>query len=271
MPRRLHSASSGLPNGGGVRAHVHRRLAAVHRATERRQRASATLQGQYAWLLTSWLLLAGEAAVASPRPVLMAVVTDRTGWRGSVLSLCTAAGVERLVAASDPQARRAYELEVSLDEGPSFDAMHGRSSVASGAELRRRWPRYGREAAELGVQAVAAVPVDLGSSLVGSLTVTGSAVPEGWVSEHLAELAGALGEVLTSRERSDGGLDLLGMDQFEDADHQPALHQAAGVLHARCGLPIDDGVALIRAHAYAEDRSVADVAADVLGGVTFEP
>ena len=266
---------------GGMAADMHARMAAAHRGSERRQREAARLQRGYARMLTSWALLADEGATASPRPVLMRAVTDRAGWRGSVLTLCTAAGVEELVAASDSQARRAHELEVSVGEGPSFDAMHGRSSLAAGLELRRRWPQYGHEVAELGVQAVASVPVEIGSGMLGSLTVTGAAVPIGWVTEHLAELSVVLGEVLVTRDTVnldtvamdtvDLDLNLPGLNQFEDEDHQPELQQAAGVLHERSGLAIDDAVALIRAHAYAEDRSVADVALDVVRGGVLEP
>jgi hypothetical protein len=56
------------------------------------------------------------------------------------------------------------------------------------------------------------------------------------------------------------------LEMFEDEDFQPTLHQAAGVLYAVQGWALDDAIALIRAHAYAEDRPVAEVADDVLAG-----
>jgi len=263
---------------GGIAAGVHERLAAAHRGSELRQREAARLHRRFARMMTSWALSADEGAVSPPRPVLMGAVADRSGWRGSVLTLCTPTGVEEMVAASDAQARRAHELEVSLGEGPSLDALHGRWSVAAGADLERRWPQYGPEVADLGVRAVAAVPVDVGPGMTGSLTVTGSAVPVGWVTAHLAELAGVLGQVLTMTPETSATpgppaeeLELPGLEEFEDADFQPAMHQAAGVLSERCGLAVHDAITLIRAHAYAEERSVADVAAEVVRGGVLEP
>lgn len=68
-----------------------------------------------------------------------------------------------------------------------------------------------------------------------------------------------------------GETDVPGVDQFADADFQPALHQAAGMLCERTGLPIEDAIDLIRAHAYAEDRPVSEVAAEVIRGTVLEP
>ena len=56
------------------------------------------------------------------------------------------------------------------------------------------------------------------------------------------------------------------LEMLASEDFQPALHQAAGALHAHQGWTVQDAIAMIRAHAYAEDRSVAEVADDVLAG-----
>ena len=53
---------------------------------------------------------------------------------------------------------------------------------------------------------------------------------------------------------------------FENEDFQPTLHQAAGVLYERHGWAIDDAIALIRAHAYAEDQSVTAAAEEIITG-----
>jgi hypothetical protein len=51
---------------------------------------------------------------------------------------------------------------------------------------------------------------------------------------------------------------------WEPEDFQPVLHQAAGKIAAATSCSIDSALALIRAHAFAEARSVTDVAHDVL-------
>jgi hypothetical protein len=53
---------------------------------------------------------------------------------------------------------------------------------------------------------------------------------------------------------------------FEEADYQAVVHQAAGVISVHCDCGIIDAEALLRAHAFAEDRPVADVAQDVVQG-----
>jgi ANTAR domain len=247
-------------------ADMHERMAAGHRRSEARQRAAARVQATYAEKLASWALR--QEAKRSLRPVFMSSVAASAGWNGAVLTVSNRRGVDLLVAASDTTARHAHELEVALAEGPSWEAMLDRESVACPAGLERRWPRYGPAVAELGVQAAVAVPLDLGSSgLAGALTVTGPAVPcnhgdgsgLGAIADALTRTVLLAPGVLTS---SDAALSWPG--PLQDEDFQPRLHQAAGVLHARYGWAVDDAIALIRAHAYADGHTVADVAAKVV-------
>lgn len=254
-------------------ARIHARIAAMHRRSEACQRAAERMHLSFSRRLARWV--AREDASVLLRPVLMTAVANTAGWRGAVLTLSDRTGGEKLVAASDATARRAHELEVALAEGPSRDAVLGKMPVARGTELARRWPRYGPAVGELGVQAVAAVPVDLGwDELGGALTVIGVAAPSLTRSAcGLCEVAEALARtVLQAPEVI--GTDEEGVPElevFEDEDFQPALHQAAGVLHERCNWDIESSIALIRAHAYAEDRPVAEVAEEICRGDLLEP
>lgn len=165
-------------------------------------------------------------------------------------------------------ARRAHALEVVLAEGPSLDALDGRTLAVDVAELSRRWPRYGSAAGRLGVQAAAGVPLELSSrNLAGALTVLGPSVPDEGRS-LVGDVAVALTEtVLTapdSLQLHDAGLPSLLV--FGDEESQACLHQAAGVLRDRWGWSRDDAVAVMRAHAYAEERSIDDAADDVIRG-----
>ena len=49
--------------------------------------------------------------------------------------------------------------------------------------------------------------------------------------------------------------------------HRAVVHQATGMVSVQRGVVVDDALALLRAYAFAEDRPVGDVAADVVGGV----
>ena len=257
----------------GKKGERHQRMAAIHRRSEQRQRAAERLHGAFARNLESWL--GRQVGASSERPLLMSAVASTCGWPSAVLTLYSRDGIERLVAASDPTARQAHELEVALAEGPSWEAARGNATAENGTDLERRWPQYGPAVGRLGVHAVAAAPLDLAvDHLRGSLTVVGEVAPAlSLDSFRIGEIADALARTVLHVPdvvRADGR-DLPSLEVFDDEDFQPALHQAAGVLHERCGWSIDNAIALIRAHAYAEDRPVQEVADEVVRGGLLLP
>jgi hypothetical protein len=255
-------------------AERHGRMAALHRRTEKCQRAAERMHLAFARNLELWL--SRQADGTAERPRLLAAVASTSGWQGAVLTLYNRDGAERLVAASDATARHAHELEVTLAEGPSWDAARGGNvTTEQGTQLEHRWPRYGPAVGRIGVHAVSAAPVDLAvDQLRGTLTVVGDTVPTTSVGDfRLGDVADALARTVLrvpSLVHSDSR-DLPSLEVFGDEDFQPALHQAAGVLHERCGWDIDNAIALIRAHAYAEDRPVQDVAEEVVSGGLLLP
>jgi len=247
-----------------LRAHV----AAMNRHSEACQRMAENVLSSFAGRLERWA--ARDDASPSLRPVLMGEVARTACWGGVVLALRDGSGGEALVAASDARARRIHEAQVVLAEGPALEAAQGYTSIAYGAELERRWPRFGEIAYGLGVEAVAALPVDCGhDNVAGSLSAIGPPMPDQRGDlRGLRKVAEAVDEgILRSPNLVRGtGTQPPGLEMFEDDDFQPVLHQAAGALTSREGWDVGDAIELIRAHAFAEDRSVAEVAEDVLAG-----
>ena len=257
-----------MPDAPEELAELRARVAAMERRSEACQRTAERLLSNFARRLERWA--AREDAAEMLRPVLMREVARTAGWGGVVLTLRDRSGAEVLVAASDERARRVHELEVALDEGPSVEASLGRTSIAYGEELEVRWPRFGEIAWELGVHAVAALPLDSGPAHAGgSLSGIGPPMPaQRGDLRGLRKVAGALDEgvLRTSDLVCLTDTELPSLEMFESEDFQPTLHQAAGVLFAQKGWEVGGAIALIRAHAYAEDRSVAEVAEDILAG-----
>jgi hypothetical protein len=249
-------------------AELHERMAALHRRNEACQRAAANMLSTFSHSLERWA--ARPDADVTLRPVLMEAVAATVGWQGAVLTLNGRSGSETLVAASDKTTRRAHELEMTLAEGPMWEAIHGHMTMANDLELDTHWPRFGPAVRRLGVQAVAAVPLRLGTEEpAGCLTVMGPRQPRPTTEQwSLCDVADALSlTVLRDRSRTEpGSMTVPILPSFEAEDMQPTLHQAAGVLRERCGWNVSDAIAIIRARAYAEERSVADVAEDVLNG-----
>ena len=56
----------------------------------------------------------------------------------------------------------------------------------------------------------------------------------------------------------------LGADLEMLAIHRAEVHQASGMVSAQLGVGVAEALVRLRAHAYAEGRPLADVAADVV-------
>lgn len=241
------------------------RAADAHRRSAACQRAAAQLHDNYVRQLERWVNR--EVAQREARPVFMSAVARVAGWQGAALTLVTGDGDEGMVAASDPAVRAAHELEIALAEGPSWDALRDQSiSLAGGPELEDRWPRYGAAVRDLGVLSVASAPIHFGGRCGGCMTLLdlGPTTSRHGV-RRLAEVAEGLATVLrTSDPSPSGGEGPLALKLFEQEDFQPSLNAAAGVLHELNGYSMADAVALIRAHAFAEDQTVSEVADAVI-------
>jgi len=48
--------------------------------------------------------------------------------------------------------------------------------------------------------------------------------------------------------------------------HRAVVHQAGGMVSVQARVPIADAVVMLRAYAFSEDRSITDVAAEIVGG-----
>jgi len=250
----------------------HARRARIQRRNEACQRAAQKMHRAFAQKLEVWISRC--VVVEEERPRLMSAVAATAGWQAAVVTLGDHVGRDHFVAASDGLARDAHDLEVTLAEGPSWDAALGLASSAEGAELTRRWPRYGPALGRLGVCAVAGVPLapGWGGDVRGSLTVIATTPPP-VRAVPLGDVADALNRTVLRAPglvRADGpGPPSLTV--FEDDVFRPGLHQAAGMLRERCGWSIDDAIALIRARAYADDRCVDDIAQEVVRGALLQP
>ncbi len=112
---------------------MHARMSDLHRRIEARHLAAARLTEVHAIRLEGWVNGAGGPAL---RPVFMAAVASALGTRGATATLRGRRHAVALVAASDPDARAAHDLELVLAEGPATDV------VARGTPSRSRAPRW---------------------------------------------------------------------------------------------------------------------------------
>lgn len=174
------------------------------------------------------------------------------------------------VCSSSESVRRLEDLQFSMGEGPCRDAYVTRA-IVSEPDLANRtngtWPNYRPPALHFGACAVFALPLHIGNGTVGVLTLYQDTV--GMLTDEqnadglaLADILPALMTAIQAREPEP----VLSGD-LSDADaHRTEVHQAAGITAVQLGIDVD--VALlrirIRAHAYATDRTVADVSKEIL-------
>jgi GAF domain-containing protein len=254
-------ARAGSANSPSL-ASVHARVATLQRHTEQCHRLAARLHLDYAHRVQRW----ARHDAPGDRPVFMNAVAATAESRGATLALLGANNTGALVAASDATARQAHDLELTLAEGPAYEATEtSEPTVATTTELAARWPRYGPAVHELGIQTVVAVALRAGQRPLGSLTVYDPATPCDTSLQHVTAISHALVHgVLLAPEAITTNDKLSTLLPFDEEDHQPLLHQAAGKIAAASSCSIDSALTVIRAHAFAETRSPTDVAEDAL-------
>lgn len=159
-------------------------------------------------------------------------------------------------------------LQFTLGEGPCHDAFRAGRPVRVvrldvGAPVR--WLPFAELAVRTGVGAVFAYPLVCDGEKLGVLTLYEQA--PGDLSDSQHELCLGLADVLAATmvtmtlQGSDGEL----VGAVDDAFASRAeTHQASGMVSAQLDIPAAQALLRIRAHAFAVDRPVADIAADIV-------
>lgn len=174
------------------------------------------------------------------------------------------------LAWSDPVAARVEELQSTLGEGPCVDAHRTGRSVSEpdvARPRRARWVAFEPAALDAGAAALFSFPLRLGGVRLGALTLYQTS------AGHLSDQQHADGQavadiamltILNSQAHAPG--DSLSPDLEMLADYGAEVHQASGMVSVQLGVGIGEALVRLRAHAFAESRPLADVAADVVAG-----
>ena len=200
---------------------------------------------------------------------------EELGLAGAAVTLVPTTGAHAVSAASDPATRQHEEEQFGVGEGPTQDVYTSHRPVLV-SDLERtgvgRWPGYAPAASAAGVRAVFALPLQVGAATFGVLTLSGD-VPRVFNRTEIrtaltfAELAT---EMLMDNSTTEPGLGL-------DPDHHAAMaihghiYQAQGMTMVDLGVPLPEALARMRAHAYATDQDLADLATDIIAGRTILP
>lgn len=177
-------------------------------------------------------------------------------------------GMRGVAAVSEPSCYRLEELQFTLGEGPCVDAYTTRQPVLV-PDIRdgavQRWPGYGPALQEHGMKAVFAFPLQIGAARLGALDVFRSspgALTDAEVRDALTFADVAVTALLDGQAQAPPGTAADGLDEV--MDQRAELFQAQGMVAIQLGTSLTDALARLRAHAYAHDRSLGDVARDVV-------
>ncbi len=200
---------------------------------------------------------------------MLEACTEEVGAAGCALSMVGATGAHEPIVAVGEHCEELEELQFTLGQGPGVDAAVDDGMVLATdlahERARRRWPVFAPAAAARGLRALFAFPVAAGAARVGILDVYRREPGDLGAADLATALAFAdamLVVVLDER-----GLVRSGTDQSRIGvlpERRAEVHQAAGMVSVQLGVGVSEALVRLRAYAYAHDRRLAEVAADVV-------
>ena len=219
-------------------------------------------------------LLGGDRARGANLPQTVAAqAAVALGVDGICAGLGTGASGMVLAWGQEAVSGDLEDLQFTLGQGPGPDAAAGGGPVLVSdlAATEARWPQFAPAAADLGVRAVFALPLRIGAIGVGVLVAhraTPGPLADGEFVDAVALAEGVT--LLLVNQQSAGayraGHTAGGSQPGSElpATYRAQVHQATGMVSAQLGVDLAEALVRLRAHAYAEDRLIAEVAADVV-------
>ncbi len=220
-----------------------------------------------AGILTS--LLAAPAGESTLPELLCTRCAVDLSVSGVGIALMTSDGHQGVVAASDDTARTMERLQYTLGEGPCLDSSSGGRPVLQ-PELTRtaaaRWPGFGPAVFDAGVRAIFAFPLQVGGLRLGVLDLyrdRAGALDRTQLADALT-YADAAGVLLMHLQHQMGPDEGLHPDLIDPQDYRPEVHQATGMVTVQAAVGLAEALLLLRARAFATDRTILDVAREVI-------
>ena len=172
------------------------------------------------------------------------------------------------LCSSGAAAATILDLCFTLGEGPGIDAHRSGGPVAEpdlAAPRRARWPSFAPPALAAGVAAVFSFPLRAGGAHLGALTLHEDRPGRLYDDQHADALVTAW-IVMTAilALQADAPPGALARELATLSDSRAEVHQACGMVSAQLEISLTEAAVRLRAHAYAEDRPLAEVAREVV-------
>ena len=203
-------------------------------------------------------------------------MTDRLCATCAVLTGMSGAGIMLLaddvahgsLCTTDPTSALIEQVQYTLGEGPCVDAHREGRPVAepdlAGAGPGR-WAAFADPVVAAGVGAVFGFPLRVGAVRLGALNLYRDRPGDLSDDQHadalvLADVAAEV--ILLLQARAPAGM--LADELARSADLHLVVHQAAGMVAVQLRISVADALVCLRAHAFAYDRPLREVADDVV-------
>ena len=189
---------------------------------------------------------------------------------GAAISLLTRSAARQTLAATDDTAQLLEDLQFTLNEGACMEAaLSGRPvlvpDLLHSAQVDR-WPMFAAAVMERSpVRALFALPLQWGAVNLGVLDLY-RLTPGALGDERLRDVISTadVAALMMLGLRTDPDHDDVGWLDHAVA-HRAEVHQATGMVSVQMGVDVVEALALMRAHAFAHNRLLIDVARDVVG------
>lgn len=197
---------------------------------------------------------------------LCKVAAAATGLTGAGIMVMSGDYPTGSICSTDAVSSLIEELQYTLGVGPCVDAYSLGVPVLAPdlASEINRWPAFNHPAIEAGAKAVFGFPLAVGAARVGALNLYSDCIGDLSDDQHadalvMADVA-ARAVLLLQADASVGDL----AAGLEGSDLHLVVHQAAGMVSVQLDVSIGTALARLRAWAFAHERSLADVARDVV-------
>jgi hypothetical protein len=199
---------------------------------------------------------------------LCAVCPNLVGVDGAGVMLMSGDVPRGSLCATDAISHLIEELQYTLGEGPCLDA-YQRDQVISEPDLAepetRRWPAFTPPALEAGVRAIYGFPMRVGAVRLGALNLYRTRASSLTDEQHADAMV--IADVVANwilDAQAGASADAMAVELEAGSDFHFAVHNAAGIVSVQLGISVTDALIRLRAHAFATNRLIADVAQDVI-------
>jgi hypothetical protein len=223
----------------------------------------------------SWIAATREGDAPVSLAVLCRAAVARLAVDGASVTAAGGPAVSEPLSVTDELSARLEELLLTTGEGPGAeDFMYGSPMlIADLAPMTERWPGFAPAAMAAGARALFAFPLQAGAIRAGVLSLyraqPGPLTPQ-QLADALVFAEIALQLLLDSYAGIIGSADYRPLDGLSDS--RAEVYQATGMISAQLDVSLEEAFVRLRAHAFAADTPLHDVADDVVSrALRFDP